>query len=318
MTESTAQVPPVVRAAWVQCPPDAAFAAFTERIGAWWPLPTHGMFGERAGGVGFEGGRLVERSVAGEECLWGTVTAWEPPHRVVFSWHPGREPDGASEVEVTFDGDGDGTRVVLEHRGWEGFGESALLLRRRYVGPGTWGAVLEHFADLAEDRIEGAAELAPLAAAYDMFFAEAEGGGFGDPPVGEWGAAEVVAHVALNDLAMTAVAHAIIHGRDGIRFENVVCQDREVLAAEIARCGDLGDLVSSGRHASSIAMAAVGRLDADQLATPVHCVLHHDGQVVLDQELPWGQVAIEIQAGRHLTAHRDQLSDLRGPGPQPT
>ncbi len=315
MTETTTRtVPPVVRATWVRCDPEAAFEAFTERIGAWWPLPTHGMYGDRAGGVAFEDGRLVERSVAGEECLWGEVIAWEPPERLAFSWHPGGEASDASEVEVGFVADGEGTRVVLEHRGWERFGGSALIRRRRYVGPGTWGAVLEHFADLAEGQAVPTVDLGDLAAAYDAFFTEASRGGFGDPPEGEWDAAQVVAHVALNDLAMTAVAHALVDGRSDPRFENVVCQDRGVLAAEVTRAGDLAALVATARRAADIAMAAVSRLDADQLATPVHCTLHHDGQVVLDQPMPWRQVAVEIQAARHLPAHTGQLSDLRGAG----
>lgn len=310
MTETTAVVPPVVRATWVRCAPDQAFDAFTRRIGAWWPLPTHGTFGEDAGDLAFVDDRLVERSTTGAECLWGTVLAWEPPQRLVFSWHPGGEADQASEIEVGFAADGEGTRVVLEHRGWERFGEAALARRRRYVGPGTWGALLEHFADVAEEPRERPDGLDALAAAYAAFFDQAERGGFGEPPDGEWDADQVLAHVALNDLAMTAVTHAIVQRRQNLRFENVLCQDREVLAAEIARAGGLGSLVARGRHTADIATIAVSRLDADQLATPVHCVLHHDGEVVLDQPMPWGQVAIAIQAARHLPAHLEQLADL--------
>ncbi len=311
MTDLTTTVAPVVRATWVRCDPQTAFEVFTRRIGAWWPLPTHGMFGERAGGVGFEDGRLIERSVTGEECLWGEVLVWDPPERLAFSWHPGGEPTEASEVEVGFAADGDGTRVVLEHRGWERFGESALARRRRYVGPGTWGAVLEHYADVAEPagQVDG---LGALEAAYDAFLAEAARGGFGEPPAGEWDAAQVLAHVALNDMAMTAVAHAIVHGKTDLRFENVLCQDRAVLAAEVSRAGDLPGLVAHARQAADVAIAAVSRLDADQRVTMVHCTLQHDGEVVLDQPMPWGEVAVTIQAARHLPAHTGQLRDLRG------
>jgi uncharacterized protein YndB with AHSA1/START domain len=258
MTTPTTR-PPVVRAALVRCAVDEAFTAFTDRIGAWWPLPTHGRFGERAGGVAFDAGRLVERSVDGEEVVWGEVLAWEPPHRLVVSWHPGREADDASEVEVRFLAQDDGTRVELEHRGWERFGEDAMRRRRGYVGPGAWGAVLEHFADVAEPRADGP-DLAPLRAAYSAFFAEAERGGFALPPAeGEWDADEVLAHVALNDLAMAAVA----------------------------------------------------RLDPEQRATSVHAVLHHDGEVALDEPMPWGVLAVDVQAGRHLPAHTTQLAELR-------
>jgi len=311
MTTPTTTRPPVLRAALVSCDVEEAFSAFTDRIGAWWPLPTHGVFGERAGGVAFDEGRLVERSVDGDEAVWGEVLVWEPPRRLVVTWHPGRGADDASEVEVRFIPDGDGTRVELEHRGWERFGEDAVRRRRGYVGPGAWGAVLEHFADVAEPSTDGP-ELDGLRAAYEAFFAEADRGGFGPrPSAGEWDADEVLAHVALNDLAMTAVAHALVHRREGLEFRNVVCQDPAVLAAEVARTPDRAARVARGRALAEVAMAAVGRLDPDQRATTVHCVLHHDGEVVLDERLPWGVVAVEVQAARHLPAHTAQLADLR-------
>lgn len=302
--------PPVLRTVTVAVDPDAAFVAFTERIGAWWPLPTHGMFGDTAGGVAFEGGRLVERATDGTAATWGEVVVWDRPRRLVFTWHPGRDPEEHSVVEIRFVGDESGTRVELEHRGWERFGREWMARRRRYVGPGAWGAVLEHYVDVVEPRPD-APERSALEAAYEEFFTEAERGGFGPPPEGEWDADQVIAHVTLNDLAMTAVAHALIHTRTPL-FENVICQDRTVLAAHIERFGgDRAALVAEGRRVSAIALAALARLDEGQLAAPVHCRLRHDGQVVLDQTMPWGVVADEVQAGRHLPAHTGQLRDLR-------
>ena len=303
--------PPVLRAAHVARPVDEAFAVFTRQIGAWWPLPTHGAFGADAGGLAFEDGLLVERALDGRTCVWGEVLSWEPPHRIVLSWHPGRGPGHASEVEVRFAAvDGGGTRVELEHRGWERFGADAVARRRGYVGPGAWGHVLDHYADGAEPRPD-AADVTALRTAYEAFFAEADRGGFGPPPAGEWDAEQVVAHVALGDLALTAVVHALVEGRSDVAFGNVTCQDRGVLAGFIREAGDLTALVARGRHLAEVATAAVLRLDPDQRATPVHCRLHHDGRVVLDAALPWGEFAVETQASRHLPAHTGQLRDLR-------
>ena len=110
----------------VQAPADRAFEAFTRGMAAWWPLATHSVYEADAAGVVVEeglGGRIVETSSAGEESVWGTITGWEPPRRLAFTWHPGRGDETAQEVEVRFTPDGSGTRVELEHRGWEKLGE---------------------------------------------------------------------------------------------------------------------------------------------------------------------------------------------------
>ncbi|MBK6885960.1 MAG: SRPBCC domain-containing protein [Tetrasphaera sp.] len=309
-TPTTPDVPPVRRSITVPVDQDHAFTAFTDQIAAWWPTPTHGAFGAACGRIAFEDGRLIERATDGAAIIWGEVLAWEPPRLLSFTWHPGGGPDEASQVDVLFVAVEGGTRVELEHRGWERFGQAAAARRRRYVGPGAWGAVLEHYADVAEAATDHA-DMAPLAAAYEEFFAEADRGGFGPPPPGEWDAAQVLAHVTLNDYAIVAVTQSIIH-QAPIRFENVVCQDRTVLAAHIGRFGgDLAALAAHGRQAAATVRDILGRLDADQRATLIACRLLHDGQVVLDAELPWDQVADALQRGRHLPAHVEQLRQLR-------
>lgn len=139
---------PVVREVTVPAPPEAAFRRFTEGIGEWWPLATHSVGEETAETVTFPGqtgGQIVERTRGGAEHVWGTVTAWEPPGRVVFTWHPGRAAETAQEVEVTFEADaGGGTRVTLVHGGWERLGEGAAEQRDRYVSG--WKLVLERYA----------------------------------------------------------------------------------------------------------------------------------------------------------------------------
>jgi uncharacterized protein YndB with AHSA1/START domain len=300
---------PVVRAAQVQRSPEDAFRIFTEEIGAWWPLPTHGLFGNQSGGVFFEDGELVERSTAGEEVIWGEVLEWDAPKRFVISWHPGRAGDDGSEVEVVFEANGDGTRVVIEHRGWSAFGEDAVERRRSYVGPGAWGYVLDHFADGVEPRPD-APDLAPLVNAYERFFAEAERGGFGDPPQGEWNAQQVLAHVGLNDAGMLAVCQSLVHGAD-VQFENKICHDRDSLGGWIDSCGDDEGLIARGRQMARLVGSGIARLSQEQRETMVHCRLEHNGETMLDDVRPWGVVAIDVQAGVHLPAHIEQLENLR-------
>ncbi|HEX7036809.1 MAG TPA: SRPBCC family protein [Pseudomonadales bacterium] len=129
----------------VEVPPEQAFDAFVNRIGAWWR--PNGLFRTApfgAGTLAFEGGArgaLVERSPDGQTWTLGRVLEWQPPHRLVFSWQqPDFPADLTTEVEVRFDAAGSAsTRVSVEHRGFtrvppeskarHGFPDSALQMR---------------------------------------------------------------------------------------------------------------------------------------------------------------------------------------------
>src|SRR5580658_6097056 len=75
----------------VQVPIERAFSVFVEQMETWWPATHH--IGEKPFETIFVeprvGGRWYERDVAGNLNDWGTVLAWDPPHRVTFSWHVG-------------------------------------------------------------------------------------------------------------------------------------------------------------------------------------------------------------------------------------
>jgi uncharacterized protein YndB with AHSA1/START domain len=68
--------------------PARAFVLFAERFARWWPLsrvhtgpdPVDCAIEPRVGG------RVFERASDGRETLWGTVLAYDPPHRLAFSW----------------------------------------------------------------------------------------------------------------------------------------------------------------------------------------------------------------------------------------
>ena len=302
-------VAPVLRATHVHRSPQDAFALFTERIGAWWPLRSHGMFGAGSGGLEFRDGRLVERSVTGDESVWGEVVVWEPPTRLVITWHPGNGDGPASEVEVTFVGDDDGTRVELVHRGWESFGDADRIARRDgYVGPSTWGAVLDHYTDIA-DKLGARTDTSGLRAAYAAFFAEASLGGFAAPPHGEWTAEQIVVHVAINDDGLGAVCRGLIEGA-AVTYENAAATDAAVLAPLVAG-RSLADLIEIGRDRSAQVVTLLERLDEQQLATEVPCLLRDNGTVVFDRPVPWNMLLLEIQPGRHLAGHTEQLRSLR-------
>src|SRR5690348_12592819 len=123
MTQAPAAV--VRRQIVVAAPIEKAFAVFTERFGDFKPKE-HNILAAPIAETVFEprvGGHIYDRATDGSECRWARVLAYEPPHRVVFSWDIGpqwqieTDPDQASEVEVRFVPEGPGrTRVELEDR----------------------------------------------------------------------------------------------------------------------------------------------------------------------------------------------------------
>ena len=130
----------------VKRPVEKTFQLFTEGIGKWWPLKEGFSFDtQRAADILLEGrigGRFFERFSDGEEFEIGVVTAYTPPYRIVFTFNtPSWE--GPTEVEVCFSPEADGTRVDLEHRGWERAGAKAREARDAYNGG--WEKVLGSF-----------------------------------------------------------------------------------------------------------------------------------------------------------------------------
>jgi len=138
-------VAPIRREVVVELAPDEAFALFTGRIGDWWPVGELSVFGAGAT-VAFAAGELVE-TFEGRTSVWGRVIEWDPGARVSFTWHPGRDPERASRVDVSFLARQPGhTLVVLEHRGWEAFDDPAAARDEYDRG---WPRVLGLYRDAA-------------------------------------------------------------------------------------------------------------------------------------------------------------------------
>lgn len=130
------KIEPVRKQLQVSLSVERAFELFTAGIGSWWPLVTHSVGEDQAETCFFEGwvgGRIVEVLKDGSQAEWGKVVAWEPFHKVVFQWYPGREPDTAQEVTVTFSEIPGGSLVELVHTGWETLGQEGLAKRNGYV-----------------------------------------------------------------------------------------------------------------------------------------------------------------------------------------
>ena len=109
----------------VEVDPATAFEVFTEEIDAWWGRgPRFRWKPHRGGRLRFEpgvGGRLLEVYEDGGDDVFevGRILVWEEAARLVFEFRARNfEPGQATEVEVLFAGEGGGTRVSVEHRGW--------------------------------------------------------------------------------------------------------------------------------------------------------------------------------------------------------
>jgi uncharacterized protein YndB with AHSA1/START domain len=144
----------------VKASPERAFDVFVREIGDWWrPNLLFQTTPRPPGRLAFEpgeGGRLTETLANGKAFEIGRILAWEPPHRLLFSWRQASfPPDLKTEVEVRFEAVGEETRVSVEHRGFDrvpagnvarhGFPDAALLAR---LGE-WWRAQLGAVADRA-------------------------------------------------------------------------------------------------------------------------------------------------------------------------
>jgi uncharacterized protein YndB with AHSA1/START domain len=144
---------PVRRSVRVPATPDRAFDVFTAGMGRWWlKRQTIAASPQKEAVVEPRlGGRWFERGEDGSETDWGRVLAWEPPHRVVLAWQINGnwqfDPNLVTEVEVRFIADGpDTTRVELEHRNLERFGDQAEAIRSAFDAPNGWQGLLDSFA----------------------------------------------------------------------------------------------------------------------------------------------------------------------------
>ena len=86
----------------------------------------------------------------GSQSEWGKVLVWQPYDLVKFNWYPGRTPDTAQEVTVSFrEIESGGTLVELIHVGWETLGERAQAARAGYDSG--WDFVLAKYVVCATE-----------------------------------------------------------------------------------------------------------------------------------------------------------------------
>jgi uncharacterized protein YndB with AHSA1/START domain len=149
---------PVTKSVIVKADIGRSFSAFTGGIGRWWPRSKSIGSTAQVDVVleGRPGGRWYERGSDGAECEWGKVLVWEPPSRLLLAWQIDSnwkyDPALVTEVEITFTALGaKETRVDIEHRNLERFGDKAARIREMFDADGGWPGVLKSFAATMAD-----------------------------------------------------------------------------------------------------------------------------------------------------------------------
>jgi uncharacterized protein YndB with AHSA1/START domain len=155
MTQAAAAV--VRRQIVVEAPVERAFTVFTGRFGDFKPRE-HNLLGAAIDETVFEprvGGHIYDRGVDGSECRWARVLAYEPPHRVVFSWDISpqwqieTELENTSEVEVRFVAETpQRTRLELEHRNIDRHGPGWQAVSDGVADDAGWSLYLARYAGL--------------------------------------------------------------------------------------------------------------------------------------------------------------------------
>jgi uncharacterized protein YndB with AHSA1/START domain len=137
---------------------EQAFELFVDRLNDWWPKGgTHSL--TKAATFYLEAredGRWGEQDTDGEYRPWGRVLSVDRPRRIVMAWQLtpdfayDADPAKQTEVEVNFEPEGaEATKVTLEHRGFEVWGEKGPAMRASVGSEGGWRELLNSFAEVA-------------------------------------------------------------------------------------------------------------------------------------------------------------------------
>jgi uncharacterized protein YndB with AHSA1/START domain len=137
----------------VECSPDHAFDTWTGKATSWWP-PAHTVSHERGAEIVFEprvGGRIFERTADGRVIDWGHITEWDRPRRIRYSWRIATDPSNATDVSIVFRRAPRGTRIEIEHGGWDRLGEIGQAWRD--ANRAGWDGVLPSYTEAARRTV---------------------------------------------------------------------------------------------------------------------------------------------------------------------
>jgi len=143
MTEAV--LTPVTCTVEIDAPRKRVFELFVtpEELVKWWP--------DAVDFEAHEHGR-IRLEFEGRGDVSGTVTTYDPPRALGFTWVRGVAPDVVTQVDVAFSElDDGGTRVELRHTGWQAVPDDQVA-EWRAIHEAGWNHFLGCLRDLAEGR----------------------------------------------------------------------------------------------------------------------------------------------------------------------
>ena len=151
-TRTSRTIEPVSREIVVDCDPERAFDVFTADMTSWWPAEHH-IGSTPIAEIVIEphpGGRWYTRHEGGTETNTGFVVRWDRPDRFSVTWQVGADwayhPDLVTTIDVRFTEESPGrTRVALQHRDLENFGDQAEQMKNVFEAPDAWTRTLSSY-----------------------------------------------------------------------------------------------------------------------------------------------------------------------------
>jgi hypothetical protein len=143
---------------------------------------------------------------------------------------------------------------------------------------------------------------------YADFIDEVSAGGFGAPSGDGWTAERIAANVVRNHEELIAVTEAVLIG-ERVTYDDRDRTDLAVLDRYVAAYGGLRGLADRLAETVTVLRDLAGRLagHADTLV-PVRIV--EDGEILVDQPLPWGKL-LELDEEVYVPRRLAQLRALR-------
>jgi uncharacterized protein YciI len=147
-----------------------------------------------------------------------------------------------------------------------------------------------------------------LETAYAPFRASMLAGAFRPPDDGGWSAELVAAHVAVNNDHIADAALSVIRGED-VAYDNAASVDEAELSRFVERAGDMPGLAREIER-SATRLGDAYRALGDRAGTPISVRIQDSDEIVHDGPIPIGAF-IEVNEGRHLALHHEQLKALQ-------